>query len=97
MSDVEDAVKRSYLGRMIRWLKDEKNEGHKGTPPSPKWAGEESAEHKGATGKEWAKQEAKEHAKPTPGLLGVGMATDAARKLKGRRAQIEEAIDKATE
>lgn len=34
--------------------------------------------------------------KPVPGHLGAGSAADAARKLKGRRQQIDEAVDGAT-
>ncbi len=34
--------------------------------------------------------------KPTPGMLGKGMAAKAGKALKGRKSKMEEEIEKAT-
>jgi hypothetical protein len=88
--------KNGILAGLIKWLNKEESEGeHKAMPPSDTWAKEERKEHGGATGKKWAREEAKEYEKPKPGMLGDGVAARAAKSYTGRRGQIERALDEA--
>jgi len=86
--------KPGLLASLMRWLDKEESEGHKASPPSAEWSKEERKEHGGSTGRKWAREEAAE--KPKPGMLGTGGAGNAARSYRGRRGQIEKAIDEAT-